>query len=165
MKNLWRNKRQCVIIFREWDRFVLLAWFTDANFCVSSLKKHTIIDAESLDLALNRYPLLSHFSFFAVRAANSFQDSIVYFFCTFERIFKQCMAGFSVNGTQTLYISVWWCPNKKRVLRVIYEVWGIQTVGLLGRPEVRQPSSLTIVCWLFSSDASYPQKFQIFSFS
>ena len=72
MKNLWRNKRQCVIIFRKWDRFVLLAWFTDANFCASSLKKHTIIDAESLDLALNRYPLLSHFSFFVVRAANSF---------------------------------------------------------------------------------------------
>ena len=37
------------------------------------------------------------------------------------------MAGFSVNGTQTLYMSACKCPDKKRVLRVIYEVWGIQT--------------------------------------
>ena len=127
MENLSRNKRQCVIIICEPDRFVAFRAHCQPNsqMLTSTLKKHTNIHVESLDLALNRFPLLSHFSIFVVRAAcftNSFPGFNCIFLCIFEWVFKQFMANGSVNGTQTLYISACKCPSKKGFARNIRSV-------------------------------------------
>ena len=61
-----------------------------------------------MDTAGNRFPLFSHFSIFVVRAArfaNSFPGLNCIFFCIFERVFKQYMAGSSLDGTQTFRLA------------------------------------------------------------